>query len=409
MKKLTAFLLLCCLTAQLAACNIQLPVPTEAPDTGPTYIEHDCTEPPQTESIETQPPVQGMPQQPMVSVAVPVTHSPLYADDGTLLFDYAYQSMYLIVPDPVVADAVITDFLNKVDSSRETAQTLSAAAEEAYDGSSNWMPYLCSVLYDPVRIDQSVLSLYGSFSTFSGASHPEHVPVTASYDLLTGKVLTLADILQESVSAETLSDLILQALAPMETEKYLYSGYAETVTEQLTRHFADIENWYLSSKGLCFVYPQYEIAPYSSGIITAVIPYENLTGILKDAYFPAEQDTAGGTLSVTAFEQADLAQFTQLSELILQEGYQKVLLHADTSVTDVRITTGSWSKDGTVYTPEATVFAAAGLTPGDAVMIEADISDVAPSICISWQSGTETFTKYLFQSGKDGSILLTDN
>jgi len=410
MNRFTALMLVFSLSLLLCACRMDKPLDSAPTKPEPTYVEHECTTPPETQPPETQTPSQIIPaQQPMVSVAVPVTHDALYADDGTLLFDYAYQTMYLTVPDPSVADAIIPDFLNRVDATWETADSLSAAAQADYTGSNDWIPYLCSVLYNPARIDQNVLSLFGSFSSFRGASHPEHVPIAVTYDLTSGRALALSDVLMDGITAETVSELIVQALVPEEKELYLYSGYAETVRTQLQRAFHDCENWYLSEDGLCFFYPQYEIAPYSTGIVSAVVSYENLTGILRDNYFPVEADMFTGSLQPIAFSDADLEQFTQYTELILEEGTQKLLLCTDSMVTDIRIMTCSLSEDGESLTSEATVFAAAALTPGDAIMLEAAISETAPTLRIQWRSGGELYASFLLQSGKDGSFYLADN
>ena len=42
-----------------------------------------------------------------------------------------------------------------------------------------------------------------------------------------------------------------------------------------------MENFLISSEGLIFAYQQYEIAPYSEGLIQVKIPYNDIQDLLK--------------------------------------------------------------------------------------------------------------------------------
>lgn len=45
-------------------------------------------------------------------------------------------------------------------------------------------------------------------------------------------------------------------------------------------------NFYFDTGGLVYVYNQYEIAPYSDGLIEVVLPYEEIEGLVNPAYEP---------------------------------------------------------------------------------------------------------------------------
>ena len=64
----------------------------------------------------TQPEELPVAQAPMISVSVPITTETESAEDGTIIFKYSYQNISLILPDPDVADKIIIDFLNRIDS-----------------------------------------------------------------------------------------------------------------------------------------------------------------------------------------------------------------------------------------------------------------------------------------------------
>ena len=61
--------------------------------------------------------------QALLSVSVPAVTETSSADDGTIIFQYTYQHMSLILPDAAVANKIIIDFLNRVDTTQDTADS----------------------------------------------------------------------------------------------------------------------------------------------------------------------------------------------------------------------------------------------------------------------------------------------
>lgn len=341
----------------------------------------------QTEDV----PVQQIPQSPMVSVSVPITTETETAQDGTVIFNYAYQNMSLIVPDPEVADNVIVDFLNRVDKAAEQAEIIRTAAKENYTSGQLQTPYLCQIIYEPARIDHSILSLLGRYVGYSGSAHPEILYQSANYDLITGNVLTLSHIITPETTADTLCRLIIDALIAQE-EKQLYEGFETTVEERFAGSISSEESWYLSSEGLCFYFSPYEIAPYASGVIIAQIPYSDLVGILDDSYFPAELENATGSLFIENYDEDSLEPFSQFSEVILDENGEKYLLYTDKSVYDIRLNVNSEESGLPAYT----AFSAYSLTPGDAITVQAPINKKI-SLSVFCRTGDNTIEEYSFQ------------
>lgn len=398
MKKQTIMIMLLAAALCLAACS---KTPVETVDTTPSTTE--ATTAP---TEETKPPKMPVDQQPMAAISLPVVTESETAEDGTVVFNYTYQNISLIVPDPEVADKVIVDFLNRTDM-HDSAESIRTAAIAAYkQAPSYWTPYLSQSVYTPTRIDQSVLSLFGSYVSYDGAAHGGQVSKAVNYDLLTGNVLSWEDILAENVTHEDICRLVLEALAAQEEEKMLFEGY-ETIVQELFSHgLQHNTDWYLSGNGLCYFFSPYDIGPFSSGTIVAEIPYSSLTGILDDAYFPAERDLATGDLQVHLFEEAKAENFSQFAEVVLEAGTDKILVSVDTSVYDLRLQTGTWSANGSVFNPTATVLAACALTPGDAVMIEAPLADEQTQLRLIYNNGeTETV---LYIESDAGTVSLTE-
>lgn len=310
------------------------------------------------------------PHTPLYSVSLPVVTDKMHADDGQELFLYTYQNISLTIPNPEIADRIILDFLNRIDATAQTADQLKSEAKKAYDPQQPWTPYLCSILYTPARIDSAIFSLFGAYSTYNGAPHPETAYSSITYDMLTGSCLTLQDILTQSTPADTLASLIVAQLQQSGNAN-LYEGYEDTIRSR----FLSLEDnsWYLSSRGLCIYFSPYEIASYAAGKIVVEIPYEKLTGVLKDAYFPAEQQTPTGTVSSSAFHTETASAFSQIAEVILHENGTKQLLHTDGTVYNVKLEVGTFQADN--FQPEATVYLANSLTATDAIMLEYQLTD----------------------------------
>lgn len=323
-------------------------------------------------------------QKPLISVSMPVINESLKSDDGTVLCNYIYQDMAIIFPDPEIADKVYIDFLNRVDATRTTADSLYADANSAYTVSNSWSPYLCQYTYAPERIDQSILSMFGTYATYNGIGRPDVVYLGLTYDLITGDELTLSNILSEGASVDSLIDLVVAALEVQKEEKFLDENFAQTVKENFSGTYSEYNSWYFNQTGLSFFFSPYEIAPYASGVITVQIPYEKLPGIIKDDYFPAERDSAKGALYCQDFADANLDNFTKFTELIADKNAEQSVIYTDKAVYDVRVERGSWSASGEDFTPQYTLFAAASLTPGDAFLIQAAIPDGKSDLRITY-------------------------
>lgn len=397
MKPYIAFFLIFSMLLSLAACDLPLK-PAEDSTTSPT----EAFTPPESTNSTTEPePV--LPQTPLITVSLPVITESSTTDDGTVLFNYTFQNISLVTPDADVADLVIIDFLNRIDATRASAESIHSMALSAYRGQTTWTPYLCMISYTPKRIDSGVLSMFGTQASYYGSPHPETVYSALNYDLVTGTALTLGDILSEGDFIDILLQFTLEALEEQKERSYLYSGYEQTVASLFSG--SSLQNsWFFSPEGLCFYFVPYEIAPYASGVITAEIPYEKLPGILKDAFFPSERDIAAGEVSVSLFKTADLEIYSRFSEVVLTPDSDKLLLHTDETVRNLVIETGTWSSSGSFFTAQHSVFAASSLSSGDAVMIETKLSHT-PTLRLQYDTDDQHVSMYIVL-GADGTPLL---
>ena len=322
---------------------------------------------------------------PMVTVSLPGSLEEFTSDDGSVIFRYFRQRMQLIVPDQEVADKIIDDFRNRIDQSATVAEEIHQQAITAYQNQTLQSPFLCNVTHAPMRIDQTVLSLYGNHITYSGGAHPSYSCCAANYNMLTGEVLTLGSILAGPESKAQLCQLVIDQLAEQQEAQYIWPSYPDTVTQRFATEESFDESWYFSDRGICFYFAPYEIAAYASGVIIAEVPYGKLTGIIDDAFFPPESDRSTGSLTVIAADDndLDLSQFTRFSELIIDPDAPACVVFTDGVVTNVQIYAMN-KADQKPYT----AYAAQAIGAQDAIIIEA-LPDVLKDMYITFRSGGE--------------------
>lgn len=340
------------------------------------------------------------------ALSVPDEIEYLHHENGTVIFEYAYQHIQMHIADQNVADKITLDFLNRVDSTRENAEMIAQLAQANYDSSANWSPYKYHIYYSPTRVDQGIISLFGTRTTYTGGMHPEQSCLSVSYDAANGDYLTLGSILNHVDNKEDLCDLVLEKLDEVDYQYSLFDGYENVVEERFMADESTDEAFYFTNSGLCFYFTPYELAPFSTGIITIEIPYSELPGILNDAYFPDEYQPSTGTLIVESIDQPDTGTFAQLMEVVIHPQGEQVLLYSDKTIRNLTITHGSWTPDGLYYLPDYVIFSATGVSADKAIAIRLSIPEILPNLMVSYETmnGTENF--YISKNGENGSIQL---
>lgn len=386
MKKLILYITIFALLFVCCGCGKEKEMPAEStPAVEQPAVETEPLTVPETEPSVTEAPVE-VPQQPMTAVYLPIQTESTKADDGTVVFLHATQGMALTMEDAGVADRIIKDFLNRTNFN-SGAQQLAQSAKQMYEAGVGGLPLWAQCIYTPERVDGSILSLYGYENSNAGAAHGNTSFLSVTYDLLTGKVLSLGDILKGEVTMDALCAKVTEALRPQSAT--LFPDYESLVNDLFRRSISEYTDWFLSTEGICFYFSPYEIAPYSAGDIIATIPYSDLNGTLKDEYFPPEEDIARGKLIQSAFDPDDFDQFTQTADVTLSENGKKVVLHTDYSVHDIRIIHTAPSIGNPDHSTEFIVFATEALTPGDAVVVQFPSSG---TLSVTYSTNDQVYT-----------------
>lgn len=124
----------------------------------------------------------------------------------------------------------------------------------------------------PILDTMGILSFMFNEYSFSGGAHGNGYQEFYNFDLETGELLTLNDLLEGDYEG-AVNELIERYFREME-------DLADTVSLQEGGLFEDSialnENFYLTPNELGFYYNPYEIAPYAAGPKEIIIPYTDL-------------------------------------------------------------------------------------------------------------------------------------
>jgi hypothetical protein len=163
---------------------------------------------------------------------------------------------------------------------RKAAQRF-GGREGAMAATFNWQSQVrMSVLWNA----SAIVSL--SFQTYSytGGAHGLSNTSLMVFDLRTDKVLTMADLFKPGYEP------MLQRVL----ERHLREAYDLPAGAPLNgnngilfdKHLSLTRNFYLTGKGIGFIYNPYEVAPYVVGQIELYVPFAELVPVLKPGLWP---------------------------------------------------------------------------------------------------------------------------
>lgn len=123
-----------------------------------------------------------------------------------------------------------------------------------------------------------VLGYIATTETYQGGAHGSYVIDYLNFDAQTGHFLDTWDVFLES-KRTALIDAIMKQLLADNNCKTVDELREQTSITVLGDVYVD-NNFLIESDGITFLYNQYEIAPYSSGLISVTLKYEQLNGLL---------------------------------------------------------------------------------------------------------------------------------
>lgn len=321
----------------------------------------------------------------------------LKSDDGTTYYRQSLGTATVSSKDERAAERINSSLAELYVKFGADAEYTQRVAEDQPDGEQIALSYYCAP--SVTRCDTRVLSAVFDVSQDIGGIHADSTRTSRSYNADNGSLLTLADIAKNEEQLKTFIKNYVIGLAAGDDYKeggvsILFDDFESTINDLVDAG----ANWYFSDGGLVFYANPYDIAPYSRGVLLFEIPYSALAEFIDEGFMPVEYEGENGMLLADDGDKLDRSSLNILGTVTVDEDGQSVVLSAEETVYNVKI-----------YTSGRMLWQRNYLTTGEGVEVKSFIPDAQPSIAVSYElaDGTE-IVRGIFQSGKDGSILLVD-
>lgn len=321
----------------------------------------------------------------------------LKSDDGTTYYRQSLGTATVRSKDERAAERINSSLAELYVRFGADAEYTRRVAEDQTDGEQIALSYYCAP--SVTRCDTRVLSAVFDVSQDIGGIHADSTRTSRSYNADNGSLLTLADIAKNEEQLKTFIKNYVIGLAAGDDYKeggvsILFDDFESTIKDLVDAG----ANWYFSDGGLVFYANPYDIAPYSRGVLLFEIPYSALEEFIDEGFMPVEYEGENGMLLADDGDKLDRSSLNILGTVTVDEDGQSVVLSAEETVYNVKI-----------YTSGRMLWQRNYLTTGEGVEVKSFIPDAQPSIAVSYElaDGTE-IVRGIFQSGKDGSILLVD-
>lgn len=119
---------------------------------------------------------------------------------------------------------------------------------------------------------QEYLSFVFYISSYTGGAHPEHIVSCIVYDVSQDKIIHISDLIKEKSDLLTIlskeSRKILANDSNIQNVSMMIDGTMPTISN--FSHFVFVPT------GIMIFFPEYQVAPYSSGAFKVVIPYSKI-------------------------------------------------------------------------------------------------------------------------------------
>lgn len=321
----------------------------------------------------------------------------LKSDDGTMYYRQSLGTATVSSKDERAAERINSSLAELYVRFGADAEYTQRVAEDQPDGEQIALSYYCAP--SVTRCDTRVLSAVFDVSQDIGGIHADSTRTSRSYNADNGSLLTLADIAKNEEQLKTFIKNYVIGLAAGDDYKeggvsILFDDFESTINDLVDAG----ANWYFSDGGLVFYANPYDIAPYSRGVLLFEIPYSALEEFIDEGFMPVEYEGENGMLLADDGDKLERSSLNILGTVTVDEDGQSVVLSAEETVYNVKI-----------YTSGRMLWQRNYLTTGEGVEVKSFIPDAQPSIAVSYElaDGTE-IVRGIFQSGKDGSILLVD-
>lgn len=144
---------------------------------------------------------------------------------------------------------------------------------EAQENSYPFHTYEAYMEYIITYNENCFLSLYYDRYEFTGGAHGSTIRASNTWELCLGTPLFLENFFPPGTDFRPfVTDEIIRQAEPIQRNEVIYfDDYKTLIIENFNE-----DSFYLSPGGITIYYQQYEIAPYSTGIVEFTIPYSSI-------------------------------------------------------------------------------------------------------------------------------------
>lgn len=218
------------------------------------------------------------------------------AEDGHVLVSYTYDRPTVTISGNSTAQSAIQMSLNALVDKDLTfvKEDLFAIARDNYQAlGKDATPCTSELTLTVTRSDNSVISLVADEVQDAGGAHGSDWRSGWNYDAETGQLLTLSDL--GSGFREKATELVSEQAA-LQADS-LFDGYEENLSHVVLDGTEDAQSlygfdatiaptFYMTEDTITFISREYELQPYSMGILEFPTDYSDYGSILKEHYLP---------------------------------------------------------------------------------------------------------------------------
>lgn len=417
MKRILALLLMAVLTFGLCGCekisSIELPpLPTVTPE---------AAEPEATPEAATAAPTEtGSAHGLIVSISRTAKQAFDPQDGSKLILTFSYDTPTVFMEGGEAAAAAINEQTSLLEETYYTGtgygtgyNDMLTMAEDNYNYIVNagieggMLELVSSRTVSVERMDTQVLTLLYNDYSFTGGVHGNYGNIGCSFDLSTGKLLSLEDLSSDyDALASFLVDYMVNTVEndPDIAQRIDLGLYGEGIdyTEILSPLLRQ-GSWYFDGQGLVIFSSLYEISSYAAGPIFFHIPYAELSGHVDELWLPGEVQ-GSGSLELVAGGEMLPDNTPIIDKLDVDAEGESLYLIVRGSVKNLRIDRGEYVSS--FYVTEN--LWNCGSMDNCALQLQCLIPEGMPNLRVSYDDAGGSHSYYLSHSGLDGSVILTD-
>ncbi len=255
-----------------------------------------------------------------------------------------------------------------------------------------------------MRGDGAVLSFRMADRTSIGSITDLSI-VTHNFNSQTGEELSINSIAKDSTKfTEFCAERVL--VATTEEERFLTDSmiFVEGYTDNIRALISD-GHWYFSSEGLVIAANPGDI---STGFYEFVIPYDDLTDVLKEEYFPAELDGDYGNIALQLSKNIDISALSLIGDAP-DASINSMIMTAAGNVYDINVYTGKYNSNIGSFTLDRQILFCSDMMRGAAIAINRAPADVSPDLIVSFTCPDGSVRKLLVSADTaNGGLLVMD-